>query len=122
MKTYTLPEVHTAFAAQCGTVQSMASLVQSGAEPDSVHKSFGFSCEGRFNGAGAWPNDKEAQATREKRGCNWTLGGLFQIHTAEVQQEDGTVEPTFDVATPEEAQALELELGVAAVSGERLSA
>lgn len=136
MKTYTLAEVHAAFAAQgvsshrhyavkcpmCGTVQSMAALVQSGADPATVHKPFGFSCEGRFNNAGPWPNDKDAQDKREKRGCDWTLGGLFKIHKAEVQQEDGTVEPMFDIATPDEAQELEVELGSVAACGEHLSA
>jgi hypothetical protein len=136
MKTYKLSEVHAAFAAQgvsghrhyatkcpiCGTVQSMASLVAAGAKPETVERSLGFSCEGRFNGAGAWPRDPKAQASREKRGCDWTLGGLFQLHEAEVEYENGEKSPMFDLASPEEAQALERELSFAAAVGEPLAA
>lgn len=93
----------------CGTVQSMASLVKSGAEKDVAPAFFGFSCEGRFNGAGPARKSKD----QGKRGCDWTLGGLFQLHTAEIEQEDGTIEPVFDVATPEQAQALEAEVTIA---------
>jgi hypothetical protein len=38
-------------------------------------------------------------------GCNWTLGGLFQMHALEVVTEDGERHPRFEVATPEEAKA-----------------
>ena len=98
----------------CGTVQSMASLVNSGADPSTVERIFAFSCEGRLTGAGPWPNAKKKQASRRvsgPRGCDWTLGGLFKIHTAELITGDGGDEtlsrPMFDVATPEQARALE---------------
>ena len=32
------------------------------------------------------------------RGCDWTLGGLFRIHTQEVITEDGHTIPTFEFA------------------------
>lgn len=120
MKTYKLAEVHAAFKAQgvsshrhyavkcpiCGTVQSMASLVASGDNPDKVDRHFAFSCEGRFSGAGEWPRDKKAQAARTKRGCNWTLGGLLQLHQAEVEYEDGEKSPMFDIALERVAEKI----------------
>lgn len=36
------------------------------------------------------------------RGCNWTLGGLFQIHETEVVNEDGKPIPVFEFAAVEE--------------------
>ena len=125
MKRYTLAEVQASFGLQgvsshrhyatvcpvCGTVQSMASLVAAGADPGDVGKYFGFSCEGRFSGAGAWPNDRKKQSVRRaaaaKRGCDWTLGGLFKIHVAEVDHGDDKVYPMFDLATPDQARELE---------------
>ena len=110
----------------CGTVQSMASLVNSGADPSTVERSFEFSCEGRLSGAGPWPNSEKKQAARRAagpRGCDWTLGGLFSIHKAEVTTitdgGDERVSPMFDVATPEQAQALEAALFSGTVLGGR---
>ena len=109
-KTMTLDEFHAALKAQgvprehlaakcpmCHTVQSIADLQRAGADPD---LSFGFSCVGRFTGAG--PKRKNEAPGR---GCDWTLGGLFPIHTLEVVTEDGKHHPHFALATPEEAQA-----------------
>lgn len=94
----------------CSTVQSMASLVRAGCKPDQVDSVFGWSCEGRLTNAGSWPgrNDQseKAQARRQVRGCDWTLGGLLHLHDLEVIM-DGKKQPCFDIATPEEAQALE---------------
>lgn len=98
----------------CGTVQSIASLILSGADPVSVERSVGFSCEGRFNNAGPWvsvkDNSPKAKARRRIRGCDWTLGGIFKIHTVEVILPDGSKQPAFEPATPEQAQQLEREL------------
>jgi len=95
----------------CGTVQSMASLIRAGCKPDQAERSIGFSCEGRFSNAGPWPSDKKndakSVARRKIRGCDWTLGGLFRLHKLEVVDEYGKTHPIFDVATPEEAKALE---------------
>ena len=89
----------------CGTVQSMASLVEAGASPEMAERYIGFSCEGRVSGAGAWPR-KPSKARAATRGCDWTLGGLFTIHRLEVETEDGVLHPRFTVAEPADAQAL----------------
>lgn len=106
---------HIAFrCAACGTVQSMASLIKAGAQPETVERYIGFSCEGRFSGVGPWPSSKDkskkAQARRQQRGCDWTLGGLFKIHRLEVVLEDGKVHPSFEIAEPHEARALEAQM------------
>jgi hypothetical protein len=96
----------------CGTVQSMASLVAAGAAPEKAERLIGFSCEGRLTGAGPWANKPSAKR-RAMRGCDWSLGGLFRIHKLEVI--DGTdVCPRFEVASAEQAQALEALIGKAA--------
>lgn len=106
---------HAAFVCPvCGTVQSIASLILAGADPNDAACSIGFSCEGRFNNAGPWVSAKDntpkAQARRRIRGCNWTLGGVFKLHTTEVILPDGTKEPIFDLATSEQARQLESEI------------
>lgn len=85
----------------CGTVQSAKSLIAAGAGADfeEVEKYLGFSCVGRFTGAGGENRTKG-------KGCDWTLGGLFHLHKLEVITEDGTHHPRFEVATPEEAKEL----------------
>lgn len=98
----------------CHTVQSMRSLRRAGANPSNVEMFIGFSCEGRLTGAGEWPSDKDKSANANQRrlirGCNWTLGGLFKIHTLEVTTPDGAVHPIFEIATPEQARALAAEI------------
>lgn len=88
-----VPQEHYAFkCVRCGNVQSAASLLKYMADDAerAINAAY-FSCEGRFaNGVG----------------CDWTLGGLFQVHTLEVMAEEGHVVPVFEPATPEEAQAL----------------
>jgi hypothetical protein len=121
----TVEEIHRRFKAQgvsgrehiafkcpiCSTVQSLALLIREGAKPEEAEKLIGFSCVGRVNNAGEWPHsDVKKQQARTKPGCNWTLGGLFQIHKLAVVGSDGKEQPAFEVATPEEAQALEREM------------
>lgn len=115
----TIPEFHAALKAQgvsssrhlafvcpaCGTVQSMADHVAAGATPEQAENAIGFSCVGRRTGAGS-PRKKP-----DGKPCNWTLGGLFQIHTLTVIDEEGTRHPRFALATPEQAQAHEVEHG-----------
>lgn len=114
MKRITTEEVRELFRAQgvarehlafkcpmCGTVQSMASLRAAGVAESDLLNVVGFSCEGRFTHRLPPPRDEAERKARTARGCNWTLGGLLRLHAMEV---DG--EPTFEPASPEEAQAL----------------
>lgn len=87
----------------CGTIQSALDFIAAGAGKtfDEVGKYVAFACVGRSNGAG--PFIKKAKPP--KFGCDWSLGGLFQLHQLEVVTEDGTHHPRFMPATPAEAQA-----------------
>jgi hypothetical protein len=122
MKTLTLEEFRGLIKAQnvdrldwalvcpmCGTVQSSRLLIQAnaGTDFDDVRKFLGFSCVGRFTGKGSPTSEKD-----KKHGCNWTLGGLFQMHELEVITEDGIHHPQFEPATAEQAQELASRLGV----------
>lgn len=93
----------------CGTVQSMHTLIEAGAgkTEDDVEKYLGFSCVGRFMGRGG-----HKKGDPPGKGCDWTLGGLFRLHKLEVESE-GKWHPRFEVASPEQAQALMVDaLGV----------
>lgn len=114
MQTMTIPEFHAALKAQgvedradlamvcpcCGTVQSARDLIAAGAgqDFDAVDRFLGFSCVGRWTGAGS------PRRQPDGRPCNWTLGGLFSVHKLEVVDSDGVKHPRFEVATPEHAQ------------------
>lgn len=66
---------------QCGHVQSIASVKEHDTEPNRDNFTWiTFSCEGRFVPG---------------FGCNWTLGGLFKIHTVEVRWA-GQMIPSFE--------------------------
>ena len=67
---------------KCQTHQSAQELIDAGAGQslDDVEKYLGFSCIGRFD---------------ESKGCDWTLGGLFQFHELEVNTPDGEKHPRF---------------------------
>lgn len=115
MRTITLEEYFTELRAQevdlplqatfkcplCGTLQTAADLIAAGAGEDfeAVEKYLGFSCVGRFTGAGP------ARKKPDGKACNYTLGGLFKLHKLEVITQDGNRHPRFEPATPEEAQA-----------------
>lgn len=113
MKTMTLDEFHTACKAQapsndqivfrcpmCKTLQTAADLIRAGAGKtfDEVETYLGFSCIGRFTGAGSPRKDPDGSP------CNWTLGGLFRVHQFEVVTPDGEHHPRFELATREEAE------------------
>ena len=99
MKTMTLQEFKNAIKGQgkdriedvtfrcpkCKTLQSAQDLINAGAgkSMDEVEKYLGFSCIGRWD---------------KNKGCDWTLGGLFQIHEFEVITEDGKHHPRFEPA------------------------
>lgn len=66
----------------CKTIQSVQEFHEAGIIPaDGV---FGYSCIGRFS--------------RVKKGCNWTLGGLFQAHTLILIDTEGNEHPRFEIA------------------------
>lgn len=121
MREVTIPEFHALLKAQgvssrehlafvcpmCATVQSGADLMAATGKPfDEVEKYLGFSCLGRFI-----PATQSQSALDKKRklgtGCDWTLGGLLQLHTLVVIDEEGKRHPRFEPATPEQAQAHE---------------
>ena len=86
----------------CGTIQTAQDLISAGAGADfkSVEKYLAFSCVGRFTGA---PPPRKTK--QDGRACNWTLGGLFQLHELEVIDENGDRHPRFRPATPAEIRA-----------------
>lgn len=126
MQTMTIPEFHAALKAQgvsdrsdlaficpmCGTIQSARDLIAAGAGTDfeAVESWLGFSCVGRFTNAGS------PRKSPDGKPCDWTLGGLFQIHKLEVIDSDGRKHPFFAIASAEQAQihAAELALKVGA--------
>lgn len=65
----------------CGGVQSAQDFIDNNIEESS--DKFFFSCIGRWV---------------KERGCDWTLGGLFQIHETEVISDEGKKVPVFEFA------------------------
>lgn len=96
----------------CKTPQSIQSFICAGADAETAERYIGFSCLGRLTGAG------EPRRKPDGRPCNWTLGGLLQLHELEVIDDKGNVHPHFEIATPEEAKALEA-AHLALVEGDR---
>jgi hypothetical protein len=111
--TMTIPEFHAALKAQgvakddlafrcpaCDTIQSARDLIAAKAGPDfdAVEKFIGFSCVGRFK------PEAERGKKGEGKGCDWTLGGLFQIHTLEVVDDEGNHHARFAIASPKDAR------------------
>jgi len=68
----------------CGHIQSINSMVEHNPSlnPEDIQNSVYFNCEGRIN---------------EGYGCDWTLGGLFQVHKVEVNFK-GKIVPVFEFA------------------------
>jgi len=112
MTSMTLDEFHAACKAQapshdqivfrcpaCKTLQTARDLIAAGAgkDFDEVEPYLAFSCVGRFTGA------ESPRREPDGKPCNWTLGGLFSIHTFEVITPDGKSHPRFELASPEEA-------------------
>ena len=64
----------------CKTAQSAQDFVDAGIDRTEVEKYIGFSCIGRVDNS---------------KGCDWSLGGLFQIHGLLVEDEDGKHHPRF---------------------------
>ncbi len=95
MKTMTVDEFREALKSQgvpieevtfqcprCKTLQSANDLIKAGVGKnlDEVEKFIAFSCIGRWD---------------KTKGCDWTLGGLLQIHELEVITADGKHHPRF---------------------------
>lgn len=79
----------------CKTPQCANDFYAAGFKPGTgeVNKYLGFSCIGRFTNAG-----EHKKGTPPGKGCNWTLGGLFQIHELEVILPDGKKSPCMEIA------------------------
>lgn len=91
---------------KCGTVQCGNDLIAAGAGAnlEEIESYLAYSCVGRWD---------------QTKGCDWTLGGLFQIHTLEVMLPDGTVHPRFEPVQPSEPEAAHgAPLGTTPVDGE----
>jgi len=68
----------------CKTVQTIQDFIDAGVGKETISKTIAFSCIGRFT---------------KTKGCDWTLGGLFRLHTLEVKFEDEEKgRPTFEFA------------------------
>lgn len=67
---------------RCKTLQCGDDLIAAGVgkDFDDIEKYLAFSCVGRWD---------------PKKGCDWTLGGLFQLHEFEVITPDGEHHPRF---------------------------
>lgn len=94
---------HLAFRCpRCQCVQSISDFTD--ADPsmtaDDAANYIGFSCVGRITKAG--PPRKEPDGSP----CNWSLGGLFQLHDFSVITDDGKNNPHFEPVSREEAHAL----------------
>lgn len=123
----TIPEFHAALKAQgptkreelvficpmCQTPQCANDLIVAGAGKnfEEVEKYLGFSCVGRFTGA------KSPRRKPDGKPCDWTLGGFFHCHKLEVISEDGKVNPRFEIATPEQATAHRMAVGMGGYDG-----
>lgn len=94
-------ELTTVKCPMCGTLQNALDFIAAGAgkDWDDVSRYIGFSCVGRFTGAGAPRKEPDSQP------CNWSLGGLFKTHRMVVVTPDGIEHPHFELASPEEAAA-----------------
>lgn len=66
---------------QCGEAQTYNDFIKIGVEDPTLYVHF--SCIGRFT---------------KDRGCDWTLGGLFQLHKQEVIDSEGNRHRTFEFA------------------------
>jgi hypothetical protein len=77
----------------CKTPQTGEDLIKAGVKPEDVNSVMAYSCIGRFTNAG--PVKK---GDKPGKGCDWTLGGLFHLHTLEVIYEDGYKRPVFEFA------------------------
>lgn len=73
----------------CKSVQGADDFYAAGFERGTgkVNNVLGYSCIGRFTGKGPAGSTR----TQPGKGCDWTLGGLLQIHELEVQTAESRV-------------------------------
>ena len=68
-------------------------------EIKNIEKVLGFSCIGRYlRNQEPKPRQREGAMPLKMKGggCNWTLGGLFQMHKASVILDDGSEHQIFE--------------------------
>lgn len=85
----------------CDTAQSAEDFYATGKfqrGTGELNKFLGFSCIGRFTGQGDEGIAAKNRGQKWDKGCNWTLGGLFQCHHIEIVGDDGKNHPHFDLA------------------------
>lgn len=93
----------------CKTVQSMRSLMKAGMDKNAADHMMAYGCEGRHTGVGPIGG----KSRKGIRGCDWSLGGLFRIHTLEIvypDEPDRKPRPCFTIATPAQAMGLMAEM------------
>lgn len=109
-----VPQEHVAVVCPaCGFVQSEVDFVKAGVPRGDVPTVLGFSCVGRYSDA------KPPRKKPDGKPCNWTLGGLFQIHRLQVTDEKGTTFPLFELASPRQARLHAVENGWRTLSDEQ---
>ncbi|MBL4837629.1 MAG: hypothetical protein JKY34_08620 [Kordiimonadaceae bacterium] len=70
---------------RCHTPQSALDWDAESIDREVIEKQIGFSCIGR---------------QIKDKGCNWTLGGLLQLHDIEIVDGDGNTHPHFRLHDP----------------------
>ena len=77
----------------CDTIQSAEDLIAAGVDKAKVKNYIGFSCIGRWTGAGS-----HLESKGKGKGCDWTLGGFFHAHTLEIEYAEGKKQASFELA------------------------
>ena len=70
----------------CGTVQCGQDFLAAGIDEKEIRENIAYNCIGRLV---------------DGKGCDWSLGGLFKLHTVEVVK-DGKPQPCFAFAKTEQ--------------------
>lgn len=76
----------------CDTIQSAEDLIAAGVDKAKVKNYIGFSCIGRWTGAGSHLKSKG-----KGNGCDWTLGGFFLAHTLVIENAEGKKQASFEL-------------------------
>lgn len=83
----------------CKTLQMGQEFLDAGLSYDMARGMFGINCIGRYTGA------TSPRKQPDGKPCDWTLGGLLQIHKLEVATPDGQTHPHFQLASINDAHA-----------------